>query len=398
MEEGFQVIQTRGWTAFSSTSTTTTAGSATAPAAADHTGETTEEEDDSDADTDAEAQAAGPAVAISTNDQFLFSDPARLLGETLLTLAERYTNSDILKHIGLKPGTTDQPILAQSALSHRIILALEKRAKATNTTAAQARSALKTARAVNNVQSRAPQGTVPRYVKKAPATPAAATTPTPAYSDQHLFTNSELLFGETLLNLAEKYSNSDISKNVSKKFGTDQTTIGDSGVSLRTKRALKARAIANNITFDQAKEDLKQARLANGITLNNKGVSLKRKAEPASQAGGAAGSNKKKRVEPAPQADAATTPESADTEMADSSSGDSQEGYTADEIDAANALLLMFQTPPQEVIDAANILMTLNKEDGAETEDEVSDTEMDDAQKAEFMADFQKNWRPETQM
>jgi hypothetical protein len=107
---------------------------------------------------------------------------------------------------------------------------------------------------------------------------------------------------------------------------------------------------------------------------------FKRKAEPASQAGGAAGSNKKKRVEPAPQADAATTPESADTEMADSSSGDSQEGYTADEIDAAN------------------ILMTLNKEDGAETEDEVSDTEMDDAQKAEFMADFQKNWRPETQM
>jgi hypothetical protein len=394
MEEGFQVIQTRGWTAFSSTSTTTTAGSATAPAAADHTGETTEEEDDSDAE--AQAQAADPAVAISANEQFLFSDPARLLGETLLTLAERYTNSDILKHIGLKPGTTDQPILAQSALSHRIILALEKRAKATNTTAAQARTALKTARAVNNVQSRAPQGTVPRYVKKAPA--AAATTPTPAYSDQHLFTNSELLFGETLLNLAERYSNSDISNNVSKKFGTDQTTIGDSGVSLRTKRALKARAIANNITFDQAKEDLKQARIANGITLNNKGVSLKRKAEPASQAGGAAGSNKKKRVEPAPQAGAATTPESADTEMADSSSGDSQEGYTADEIDAANALLLIFQTPPQEVIDAANILMTLNKDDGADTEDEVSDTEMDDAQKAEFMADFQANWRPDTQM
>ena len=84
--------------------------------------------------------------------------------------------------------------------------------------------------------------------------------------------------------------------------------------------------------------------------------------------------------------------------MTDAGSGDSLEGYTADEIDAANALLLMFQTPPQEVIDAANILMTLNKDDGAETEDEVSDTEMDDAQKAEFMADFQANWRPETQM
>jgi hypothetical protein len=57
-------------------------------------------------------------------------------------------------------------------------------------------------------------------------------------------------------------------------------------------------------------------------------------------------------------------------------------------------------TPPiplsQEVIDAARILMTLHSNDGAETEDEVSDTEMDDAEKADFMADFQARWRSGT--
>jgi len=218
------------------------------------------------------------------------------------------------------------------------------------------------------------------------------------HSDQDLFNNSELLFGETLLNLAERYSNSDISKNVSKKFGTDQTTLGISGVSLRTKRALKARAIATNITFDQARSNLRQARVANGVTLNNRGGTIKRKAEPASQADIAAGSNKKKRVEPAPQAVEATTPEGSDTEMTDTSSGDSQEGYTVDKVEAANVLLMMCHQTPQEVVDAANILMTLHKNDGAETEDEVSDTKMDEAEKAEFMADFQARWRPETQM
>jgi hypothetical protein len=393
--EGFQVVKTGGWTAFSNTNMNTSASTANGqtanPTPAAAASSTTP-------DTTTQATTTPTATAISANDQFLFSNPTRLLDETLLTLAERYTNSEILKHIKLKPGT-DQPILTQSALSHRIMSALEEQAKPTNTTADQARAALRTARDSNNVLLRAPDGTGPRYVKKAPAAPqAAATTQTRVHSDRDLFNNSELLFGETLLNLAERYSNSDISKNVSKKFGTDQTTLGNSGVSLRTKRTLKARAIATNITFDQARSNLRQARVANGITLNNRGGTIKGKAEPASQADVAAGSNKKMRVEPAPQAVEATTPEGSDTEMTDTSSGDSQEGYTVDEVDAANALLMMCQTPSQEVVDAANILMTLHKNDGAETEDEVSDTEMDDAEKAEFMADFQARWRPETQM
>ena len=145
--EGSHVIKTGGWTAYSNTNMTTGASTAngqtanqTTPAAAAST----------TPDTTNQATTTPTATAISANDQFLFSNPTRLVGETLLTLAERYTNSEILKHIGLKPGT-DQPVLAQSALSHRITSALEKRTKATNTTADQARAALRTARDSNNV-------------------------------------------------------------------------------------------------------------------------------------------------------------------------------------------------------------------------------------------------------
>lgn len=109
-------------------------------------------------------------------------------------------------------------------------------------------------------------------------------------------------------------------------------------------------------------------------------------------------SAKKAKVEPELQAVAATQPSTAavqegmDVEMTDA--GNYQQSYTAAEVDAANALLLLCQPRSQEIIDAANILMTLHgSNDGAETEDEVSDTEMDDAEKAEFMADFQaRSW------
>ena len=148
------------------------------------------------------------------------------------------------------------------------------------------------------------------------------------------------------------------------------------------KTGVKIRAKATNQTLEQVRDTLKQVREANGVTINNQ----------------------KPTVQPASQADVATeTPTAAaqegmDVEMADASTGDNQQRYTAAEMDAAHALLLMCQTPPQDVLDAASILMDMHGGEGAATEDEVSDTEMNDADKAEFMADFQARWRPETQM
>jgi hypothetical protein len=79
-------------------------------------------------------------------------------------------------------------------------------------------------------------------------------------SDDYLFANSEFLFGETLLTLAVRYSNAEISKSIGLRDGTDQHILGQSGVSSRVTAALKERAAATNKTLDGAKTDLKQAR------------------------------------------------------------------------------------------------------------------------------------------
>lgn len=218
----------------------------------------------------------------------------------------------------------------------------------------------------------------------APAAPTVPAVSLPA-ADQDLSNNSQDLFGETLLTLAERYSNVEISRHVAMRFGHDPTTIGASGVSLRVTRALKARVTATNTTLDQAKNALKRAREVNGVTINNK----KPKVEPAQQADAALATSAK------------VAQDGMDVEMTDAVIGEAQQGYTAAEKDAADALLLMCQTPPpsppsQEVFDAASILMDMHRDDDSATEDEVSDTEMNDAEKAEFMADFQARWRPGT--
>jgi len=148
---------------------------------------------------------------------------------------------------------------------------------------------------------------------------------------------------------------------------------------------LKARAKANNTTVEQARTALRQARRANNVILR-----------------GPDRAKEDNKVEPAPQADVATTSpadpllNAMDTDMTDVSSEEEQQGYTPAEVEAANALLSLSVPPTQEVVDAANILMDMYRNDGAETEEGVSDIEMDDAERAEFMADFQARWRPGT--
>jgi hypothetical protein len=91
--------------------------------------------------------------------------------------------------------------------------------------------------------------------------------------------------------------------------------------------------------------------------------------------------------------------ESMDVEMTNAVNENAQQGHTAAEMDAADALLMVFQmsprTPPQdqEVLNAAAVLMELHKDDNVATEDEVSGTEMNDAEGAEFVVDYQARWR-----
>jgi hypothetical protein len=349
---------------------------------------------------------------IAAQDQFAFANSSHLVGDAILNIATRYSTGDISTNANRAAGGD---VMSKRTAYSRLSSAINDYAARSGQTPGQVRTELTNARKAGGVPAafkgfvKVPAGAnntagndqehtgdttednsdadtqaVSAAVAApapAPKVPAVAPVTLPA-ADQHLFNNSELLHGETILTLAERYNVQEITKHVAKRFGTDATTLSHSGVSVRITRALKIRATANNITLERARDALRQARETNGVTINNK----------------------KKTVEPATQAVAATTtpadaaPEGVDTEMVDVSNEDDQRRYTAAELDAADALLFMCQTPPQdrEVLDAASILMDLHRDDGSATEEEVSDTEMIGTERAEFMANFQARWRPGT--
>jgi len=258
---------------------------------------------------------------------------------------------------------------------------------------------------------------------------AASSTPSgliPPMPDEYLFANSGYLFGETLLALAARYSNAEISKYIGFRDGTDQLILGQSGVSSRVTAALKERATATNKTLDEARADLKQARESHKSAAKAAGGTKKSR-------------DKKPKVEPAPQAGVATqgaaptapaASESMDVEMTDADSANEHKGYSAAEVDAANALLSFSTQPTREVLNAVDLLMALpatvaasavprqvpndvliatgilmrlnrNKpslavaanRSGDTTDEEVSDDDMSDAEKAAFVADFVAGWR-----
>jgi hypothetical protein len=357
-----------------------------------------------------------PNNTLTAQDHAIFANHAQLAGDTLLNLATRYSTSDIAANANRVAG---RRVMIERTAHARLSNAIKGHAARSGQTPAQVRTALTETRKAAGVKAcfkasvkvsdgandtagndqehtgdttedesdaDAEEVFTARPVSS-PARPAsgpAPTVPTSTLSagDQYLFNNSENLHGEILLALAERYSNVDISRHITMRFGTDPTTIGASGMSLRVTRALKIRAKATNQTLEQVRNTLKQVREANGVIINNQKPTV----QPASQA------------VVATETPTAAAQEGMDVEMADASTGDNQQRYTAAEMDAAHALLLMCQAPSQDVLDAASILMDIQRDDGAATEDEVSDTEMNDADKAEFMADFQARWRPETQM
>jgi hypothetical protein len=320
----------------------------------------------------------GVSTTQSTNnmtaqDQAAFANPDQLTGDAILNVAARYATSDIAENVNAAAG---KEIMSRMVADHRLRAAVKAYAARVGQTPDQVRADLtKTRKAAGvkcNVANNPNNNKTTGDDQHTGDTTEDESEPIPA-NDQFLFINSERLVGETLLTLAERYSNIEISRNIAKRCGTDKTALTQSGVSLRMTSALKRRAKATKITVDKARANLHAAREANDVKVRAANGTRR---DPARKA-----ASRKTKVEPASQADVATaTPaDGMDTEMTDASSGDDQQGYTTDEVDAANALLLMFSTPSQEILDAAFILMDLYRGDGAETEDEASDSEMDDA-------------------
>jgi hypothetical protein len=345
---------------------------------------------------------------MTPQDQAAFANPARLVGDTILSIATRYATTDIAINVNAAAG---KAIMTRYIANYRLKVAIKVYAARIGQTPSQVRADLTATRIAAGIRCNAVKdadtteadeehtGDTTEDESESDEEEAAATTtftiapPTPAVpspaNDQFLFSNSERLVRETLLTLAERYSNKEISNNIGKKVGTDQFTLSQTAVSRRMTTALEARAKATKITVEQARANLHAARENNGVSV--------RAANGSRRDSSRKSRSKNSKVEPTPQATTTATAavrESLDVEMTDASN--SQQVYTAAEVDAANALLLLCQAPSQEVVEAASILMTMHRNDGAETEDEVSDVEMDDAERAEFMADFQARWRPGT--
>jgi hypothetical protein len=225
----------------------------------------------------------------------------------------------------------------------------------------------------------------------------------PPATDEELFANPERLFGNPLLALAERFTHTEISKRIGTKPGADKAILSHGGVKARINAALKSRAVGSSATLVQLRANLRAARAANGVKTRAPKGGRDRRVKPAPQAVVAttaptaaavpeamdtevtsvATANPAVTVQEAMDAEmadvatespAVAAPEGMDIEMDDAVKENQQEGYTAVEMDAADALLAMFQT------------------EGA-TEDEASDTEMKDAERAELVTDPQANSR-----
>lgn len=81
-------------------------------------------------------------------------------------------------------------------------------------------------------------------------------------TDQHGFADSSLLVGERLLRVGLKYSNQQISEQITVHKGA---ALGRSGVARRIRAALVARATSQGTTASEASVAFVQARKANGI-------------------------------------------------------------------------------------------------------------------------------------
>jgi hypothetical protein len=342
-------------------------------------------------------------------DQVVFANPTRLFGDTILNMATRYATTDIATNVNAAAG---KQVITRYITNYRLRIAIKAYAARIGQTPGEVTAGLTATRVAAGIRCVDSAGTAQVEEKHTGETtedesdsdneasaaapgftvaPAAPAAPIPT-NDQFLFNNHMRLMGETLLVLAERYSNKQISTNIGKKSGTDQFTLSQTAMSQRMITALTSRAKATNSTLEQVRANLHATRKSNNV-------------DSRAPAGTRMDTSRKStanmaKVEPAPkavvatQAPTAAAQEGVGVEMTDNSNG--QQGHTAAELDAANSLLLLCQPLSQEVIDAARILMTLHSNDGAETEDEVSDTEMDDAEKADFMADFQARWRSRT--
>lgn len=388
-------------------------------------------------------------------DDLLLADPPRITGAALLDLASRHSTKDIVDLCHAATGSN----ITRAAINGRLNLALGKKADALGTTKDELRKELTEKRKAHGIRStrREPARKHAAFMKDdemydadrstqtpeteqadkyghtepAPQADAAVNTHQPYHTgesteensdadmgdavgnaamllaqqkaDQAAFSDQISLKGDKILQLAERYSNPDMSARICAIPGNFPLT--ENGVATRIHVALEKKAETTGLSIRQVREDLNNVRLANGvINPNSRGKGLLKAPQidrkPRSSRSSRFSEGAAVAVAPAPKRPAPVDAEMAyavreltrsrapagskepqkkrskktrvkaepvDTEMTSDDGADSQDGYDADAVEAANTLLQLsagsLSAADSKLQEAATILMNMHRAD-----------------------------------
>jgi hypothetical protein len=224
-------------------------------------------------------------------DMALFSDPAKITGELLLDLAERWSDTNIARNA---TEASSSQTITRPTIVGRMGTAVMKRAKALGKEPHEIRESLTERRKANGVRctrrvrydASNKDGVVDDSDEEAELVVASmpnlngtadssgkidsigidgtgcdASNPMQQNTDNALFADQDTLRGEKLLLVAERYSNAEISARIC--AFANNFKLSQSGVASRVHVALENKAAASGIDLKQARQDLNNARSAN---------------------------------------------------------------------------------------------------------------------------------------
>lgn len=324
---------------------------------------------------------AQPSSALTPQEKALLTDPSLLVGETLLQLAANHATSDIAQHANDLAG---KQVVTTDALRARIANALLVRAAQSGRRVNEVRGEWTDIRKKNGVLGRERMGSEQKAangVKRAVGEVEKQNTGF-ARNDLKLLANPDALWGEQLIELAERYSHRDIAASLPINPKTQVPILTVSGVNWRLRKSLQARATATSRSFDEVRDEFTKARKANGvrtwdvrtrtssrIALGDQGAAMTAKGSSSRKFAGDAGSEL---MDGGGEMEQDYSKKVKNLVGAGNSSGPS-----ASEVYAADALLVLSDDP--EVIEAANILLTMVSDDRASVMQDSEEITMGDA-------------------
>lgn len=290
-------------------------------------------------------------------DQSLFADRSKLIGEELLDLASRYSNMSILKHVNAAAALAGTPSMNRWHLHGLINNAFKARAQRTKKTPEQIKEEFSRIRKSNHIRTY-------NSVKRGKSKPQALETyaGTEAHTDveartektteenledEELFSNPSELRGDALIELAERYTSSEIAARVVAASTDKSKTNTPHSWYSKVDRALKGRAKATGDTIENLRDALHQARVSNDIRQFKQNCPDRFSAVAPSI--GNHGVNHT----------GDTTEEEDEEYNTLLQNSEIERRFASDEVEAANGLLILSNDP--DIINAASVLLEMKR-------------------------------------